>query len=261
MKDKKWRKAIIFFKEIELTQSEQRKVALVIVAHPDDAEFMAAGTVATWIAEGWDVHYVICTDASGGGPDDAEDVSPQARRVISDTRKIEQRAACDVLGVKEIIFLDYPDGQLQPSITLRRDIVRLLRKYQPSRVICQSPDRNWTEEYSIGGYHPDHLAAGTATIAAIYPASQNGWDFPELLKEGLKPHKVSEVYFSGAPVANFTVDITSVMDQKIDSLRAHTSQLGEHFEELETLLRTWTAETGKKHDMTYAEEFHRAKNY
>src|ERR1700687_2484204 len=108
--------------EFEVTQqeSEQRKVALVVVAHPDDAEFMAAGTVATWVADGGDVHYVICTDASGGGPDDAEDVSPQARRVVSEIRKREQRAACDVLGVKEIVFLDYPDGQLQPSIALRR---------------------------------------------------------------------------------------------------------------------------------------------
>ncbi len=242
-------------------EPEQRKVALVVVAHPDDAEFMAAGTVATWVADGWDVHYVICTDASGGGPDDAEDVSPQARRAMSDVRKREQRAACEVLGVKEIVFLDYPDGQLQPSMTLRRDIVRALRQYRPTRVICQSPDRSWTPEYIIGGYHPDHLAAGVATIAALYPASQNGWDFPELLKEGLKPHKVREVYFSGAPTSNFAVDISSVIDQKFASLRAHASQLADHFDELESLFRTWTAEIGKKHGMAYAEEFHRAENH
>lgn len=238
----------------------ERKVALVVVAHPDDAEFMAAGTVATWVAEGWDIHYVICTDASGGGPDDAEDVSPQARRVVSDVRKREQRAACDVLGVKEIFFLDYPDGQLQPSMTLRHDIVRVLRTVQPTRVICQSPDRNWTSGYRIGAYHPDHLAAGVATISALYPASQNGWDFPELLAEGLKPHKVSEVYFSGAPISNFAVDISAVIDQKFAALRAHTSQLAEHFDEIEALVRTWTAEVGKKYGMEYAEEFHRAEN-
>jgi LmbE family N-acetylglucosaminyl deacetylase len=248
--------------EFKVTQqeSEQQKVALVVVAHPDDAEFMAAGTIATWVADGWDVHYVICTDASGGGPDDAEDVSPQARKVVSEIRKREQRAACDVLGVKEIVFLDYPDGQLQPSIALRRDLVQAFRQYRPSRVICQSPDRSWTPEYRIGGYHPDHLAAGVATIAALYPASQNGWDFPELLKEGLKPHKIREVYFSGAPTSNFAVDISAGMDQKIASLRAHTSQLAEHFDEIEALIRKWTAETGKKYDMAYAEEFHRAVN-
>ncbi len=243
------------------SEQEQRKVALVVVAHPDDAEFMAAGTVALWAADGWDIHYVICTDASGGGPDDAEDVSPQARRVISDVRKREQRAACDVLGVKDIVFLDYPDGLLQPSMTLRRDLVRALRQYQPTRVICQSPDRSWTSGYSIGGYHPDHLAAGVATISAIYPASQNGWDFPELLQEGLKPHKVREVYFAGAPTSNFAVDISAVMDQKVAALRAHTSQLGEHFDEIEAMIRKWTAEDGKKYDMEYAEEFHRAENY
>jgi LmbE family N-acetylglucosaminyl deacetylase len=241
-------------------EPEQRKVALVVVAHPDDAEFMAAGTVAAWVADGWDVHYVICTDASGGGPDDAEDVSPQARQAVSDVRKREQRAACDVLGVKDIVFLDYPDGQLQPSMTLRRDIVRALRQYRPTRVICQSPDRSWTPDYRIGGYHPDHLAAGVATIAAIYPASQNGWDFPELLKEDLKPHKVREVYFSGAPTSNCAVDISSVIDQKFTALRAHTSQLAEHFDEIEAQVRIWTAETGKKHGMEHAEEFHRAEN-
>ncbi|HZR40216.1 MAG TPA: PIG-L deacetylase family protein [Ktedonobacteraceae bacterium] len=239
---------------------EQRKVALVIVAHPDDAEFMAAGTVAVWVADGWDVHYVICTDASGGGSDNAEDVSQQARKAMTDLRKREQRAACDVLGVKDIVFLDYPDGLLEPSMTLRRDLVRALRQYRPTRVICQSPDRSWTPEYRIGAYHPDHLAAGRATIAALYPASQNPWDFPELMQEGLKPHKVREVYFAGAPTSNFAVDIGSAIDRKIASLRAHTSQLADHFDELEELIRTWTAEVGKKYDMAYAEEFHRAEN-
>jgi len=238
----------------------ERKVALVVVAHPDDAEFMAAGTVATWVADGWDVHYVICTDASGGGPDDAEDVSPQARKAVSDVRKREQRAACDVLGVKEIFFLDYPDGQLQPSITLRGDIVRVIRKVRPTRVICQSPDRNWNSGYMIGAYHPDHLAAGTATISAIYPASQNGWDFPDLLAEGLKPHKVREVYFSGAPISNFAVDISAVIDQKFASLRAHTSQLADHFDEIEVMIKKWSSEIGKKYDMAYVEEFHRTEN-
>jgi LmbE family N-acetylglucosaminyl deacetylase len=249
-------------KEFAMTEQEAdlRKVALVVVAHPDDAEFMAAGTIATWVADGWDVHYVICTDASGGGADDAEDVSPQARKVISDIRKREQRAACDALGAKEIIFLDYPDGQLEASLELRRELVRAFRHYRPSRVICQSPDRKWTPDYFIGAYHPDHLAAGLATISAVYPASQNGWDFPELLQEGLKPHKIREVYFSGAPTSNFAVDISAAMDQKVASLRAHTSQLAEHFDELEKLLRTWSAEAGKKHGMEYAEEFHRAVN-
>jgi LmbE family N-acetylglucosaminyl deacetylase len=241
-------------------ETGQRNVALVVVAHPDDAEFMAAGTVMTWIAEGWDVHYAICTDASGGGPDDAADVSPQARRAVSEVRKREQRAACDVLGVKEIAFLDYPDGQLEPSLALRRDIVRVLRRYRPARVICLSPDRNWTPGYEVSGYHPDHLAAGAATIAAIYPAAQNPWDFPELLEEGLEPHKVREIYFIGAPTANFAVDISAVIDRKFAALRAHASQLADHFDETEASFRAWSAEMSKQYGMAYAEEFHRAEN-
>ena len=241
-------------------EPEQPQAALVVVAHPDDAEFIAAGTVATWVAQGWNVHYVICTDASGGGPDDAEDVSPQARRAISEARKREQRAACDVLGVQELVFLDYPDGQLEPSLPLRRDLVRVFRKLRPTRVICLSPERSWTPEYNISGYHPDHLAAGVATIDALYPASQNGWDFPELLGEGWKPHKVREVYFAGAPTSNVAVDISAVIDQKVAALRAHTSQLADHFSEIEAEVRAWAAETGKKYGMAYAEEFHRAEN-
>lgn len=243
-----------------MSEQEQNKVALVVVAHPDDAEFAAAGTVAKWVKEGWEIHYVICTDASGGGPDDAQDVSMEARKVISDTRKQEQRAACEILGVKDVVFLDYPDGLLTPSIELRGKLVRLMRTYRPYRIICQSPVRTWEPVYQIGRYHPDHLAAGEATLSAMYPASQNGWDFPELLKEGLPPHKVKEIYFSGAPNPNFAVDITAEMDTKMAALRAHVSQLGDRINELEGFLRTRTADTGKKYGMEYAEEFHRAEN-
>ncbi len=243
-----------------MSEQEQNKVAMVIVAHPDDAEFGAGGTIAAWAREGWDVYYVICTDGAGGGPDNAEDVGPAARRAISETRKREQRAACEVLGVKDAIFLDYPDGQLQPTIELRRGLVRLLRRYRPTRVICQSPDRSWSPTFIIPRFHPDHLAAGQAALAAIYPASQNGWDFPELLEEGLLPHKVGEVYFTGAPVMNYAVDISETFDLKIAALRAHASQLGDRFAELEKMFRTRSAELGAKYGMAYAEEFHRSEN-
>lgn len=243
-----------------MSEQEQNKVALVIVAHPDDAEFGAGGTIAAWANEGWDVHYIICTDGSGGGPDDAEDVGVEARRTMAEIRKKEQRGACDALGAKDIVFLNYPDGQLQPNMELRRDLVRVIRQYKPYRIICQSPDRVWTPGYAIGRHHPDHLAAGQAAIMAIYPAAQNGWDFPELLKEGLKPHKVKEVYFSGAPNPNFVVDISTTFEQKIAALRAHTSQLSSHFNEVEERIREWSAEAGKEHGMAHAESFHRAEN-
>ncbi|MDQ6662716.1 MAG: PIG-L family deacetylase [Chloroflexota bacterium] len=233
---------------------------MVIVAHPDDAEFGAAGTVATWASEGWTIYYVVCTDASGGGPDDATDISVEAREAMTETRKREQRAACDILGVKDIIFLNYHDGLLQPTLELRRDLVRLIRQYRPSRVIFQSPDRVWEPSYSIGRHHPDHLAAGQASIAAIYPAAQNPWDFPELLIEGLQPHKVREIFVMGAPTSNYVVDITANMERKMAALRAHTSQLSEKWEYVEKMIRDRSSEVGSKNGMTYAEEFHRAEN-
>ncbi len=243
-----------------MTEQEQQKVAMAIVAHADDIEFEGAGTLALWIKDGWDVYYVICADGGSGGADDATDVSPAARQWVVETRQQEQRAAAHIVGVKDVFFLGYPDGQLQPTLELRRDLVRLLRRYRPSRVLCQSPDRSWSPAFIIQRHHSDHMAAGQATLNAIYPASQNPWDFPEVLEEGLRPHKVSEIYIGGAPVLNYAVDITSTMDLKIASLRAHVSQVGDHFADMENLIRFFNAESGKKHGYAYAEEFHRAEN-
>jgi LmbE family N-acetylglucosaminyl deacetylase len=242
-----------------VSDSEQQRVALVFMAHPDDAEFGCAGTVAAWVREGWEVSYVICTDASGGGPDDATDVGPEARARITATRKAEQRAAGDVLGLRDVVFLDYPDGRIQPTLELRRDIVRLVRGYRPQRVILPSPERIWTPAYPIGRFHPDHLAVGEATLAALYPAAQNPWDFPELLAEGLLPHKVREFYITAAPVLNHAVDISATIELKIDALRAHVSQLGADISELAERVRNWTAEAGKAHGFAHAEVFHKAE--
>jgi LmbE family N-acetylglucosaminyl deacetylase len=239
---------------------QEKRVAMVIVAHPDDAEFGCAGTMAAWAREGWDVYLVICTDAAGGGPDEATDVGPEARRRITETRKAEQRAAAEVLGLRDVIFLDQPDGLLQPTIELRRELVRLLRRHRPTRVICQSPERSWRPFMAIGRYHPDHLAAGQAALAAIYPAAQNPWDFPELLDEGLPPHKIREVLIMGAPEVNHAVDITATIETKLASLRAHDSQVGARLAELEPLLRKRFGEAGAPYGMTYAEVFHRTEN-
>lgn len=240
-----------------MSEQEHSKVAMVIVAHADDAEFDGAGTAALWVREGWNVYFVVCADGGSGGPGDAIEVSSAARQRLVETRKQEQRNAGAVIGLKDVFFLGYPDGQLQPTLELRRDIVRLLRRYRPSRVICQSPDRSWTPWLIIQRYHPDHLAAGRAVLEAIYPASENLWDFPELLQEGLKPHKVSEIYITVPPVANYAVDITSTIDIKMAALREHASQNGDHFSDIEKLLRSIDAESGKRYGYAYAEEFHR----
>lgn len=243
-----------------MTIEDQRHVAMVIVAHPDDAEFGCAGTVAAWAREGWDIYYVVCTDASAGGPDDDSDVGHEARKLVSETRKSEQRAAAEILGVRDVIFLDYPDGTLEPTMDLRRDLVRCIRQYRPERVICPSPDRVWTPSYRIPVYHPDHLAVGQATLAAIYPAAQNPWDFPNLLTEGLLPTKVAEIYVMSAPGPNFGVDITSTLELKLAALQAHTSQLAASFPEVEEMMRGLATAVGEKYGVTFAEEFSRIEN-
>jgi LmbE family N-acetylglucosaminyl deacetylase len=247
----------------ELEQVEQEhKVAMVVVAHADDAEFSCAGTVATWVHDGWDVYYVICTDGGSGGPDEATEITREARQQTVETRMREQRAAAEILGVKDVIFLGYPDGELQPTLALRRDIVRQLRKYRPSRVICQSPERNWQGPLRIPAYHPDHLAAGQAALAAIYPAAQNPWDFAELInEEGLKPHKVSDVYIMAAPTTNYGVDVTPVIEQKWQALQAHQSQLGEPDPAFQQFLHHWSTDVGKKYGYEHGEEFHLTRNY
>lgn len=234
-------------------------VAMVIFAHPDDAEFGCAGTIAKWVHEGWDVVYVVCTDASGGGPDEAHDVGPAARRAIIETRQAEQRAACDILGVKELVFLHYQDGTLQPTLELRRDLVRVMRQYRPTRLICYSPERSWKPTLMIGRYHPDHLAAGQAALAAVYPACQNPWDFPELLDEGFLPHKVREIFIMASPEPNFPVDISDTLEIKLKALRAHVSQVGNR-PELEERITGWARDIGERYELPLAEVFHRTEN-
>jgi LmbE family N-acetylglucosaminyl deacetylase len=237
--------------------AELEKRALVIVAHPDDAEFGCAATVAKWTREGWQVWVCVVTDASGGGDDHATDVGPDARRAISDRRKAEQRAAGAVLGLAGVEFLDYPDGRVEPTLELRRDVVRVVRRLRPSILVSPSPDRRW-DPFFIGRHHPDHLAVGTAVTAAVYPAARNAWDFPELLEESLLPHRVKELWIVGAPVQNHFVDVTDTVDAKIEALRCHDSQLGAHFTELEGNIRSGLAQIGAKHGLAAAEEFYRA---
>jgi LmbE family N-acetylglucosaminyl deacetylase len=241
-------------------QSDERRTALVVVAHPDDAEFGCGGTIAAWTRAGWEVTLVICTDGGSGGPDHAEDVGPEARRRVNETRKAEQRAAAAVLGLKEVVFLDMRDGELEPSIALRREIVRQIRRTQAYRVACQSPDRTWAPQYSLGRFHPDHLAAGAATVSAVYPAAQNAWDFPDLLAEGLQPSRVRELYVMGAPTQNHAVDISETIEIKLAALAHHVSQLGEDQTELAKRIRDWAAERGQPFEMAMAETFHKVEN-
>jgi len=205
---------------------------LVVVAHPDDVDFGAAGTVARWTDEGLDVVYCIVTDGEAGGSDRSV-----ARADMAALRREEQTAAAKVLGVTELHFLGHPDGRLQPTLDLRRDISRVIRAVQPTRVLTQSPERNFQRIYAS---HPDHLAAGEATLCAVYPDARNPFSFPELLDEGLEPWTVPEVWMMVGTAHTNWVDITDTFDRKVDALRAHVSQTS-HMENLAEFLRGWGA--------------------
>lgn len=239
---------------------ERPRTALVVVAHPDDAEFGSGGTIALWAQEGWEVTLVVCTDGSSGGPDEATEVGPAARNALTATRKAEQIAAAKVLGLKEVVFLDFPDGQLEPNLALRRAIVREIRRTRAYRLVCQSPERVWTPQYMLARYHPDHLAAANASLAAIYPAAQNPWDFPELLAEGFAPSRVKELWVVGAPHLNHGVDISATVELKLAALRCHVSQLGTDQTEIATFVRKWAVERGEVFGLPMAEGFHRVEN-
>jgi LmbE family N-acetylglucosaminyl deacetylase len=218
---------------VPLPDSEIERV-LVVVAHPDDVDFGAAGTVATWTDAGIEVAYCMVTSGDAGGFDD----TPRER--MPALREAEQRAAAQSIGVKDVTFLGYPDGQLAPSHELRRDISRQIRRVRPQRVLCQSPERNYLR---IGASHPDHRAAGTATLDAVYPDARNPFAHPELIAaEGLAEWVVPEVWIMAAPpeLLNTWIDITDVFDRKVAALRAHASQTT-HMDDLPGLLRRWTA--------------------
>lgn len=203
---------------------------LVIAAHPDDVDFGLAGTIATWTDAGMEVSYCIVTNGDAGGHDPA--VS-RAEMVV--LRQAEQIAAAKCVGVSDVRFLGYPDGRVEPSIELRRDLARVIRQVRPDRVACQSPDRNYAR---IPASHPDHRATGSAALDAVYPDARNPFAFPELTDEGLAAWIVPEVWISGSPQPTHFVDITATFDRKVAALRAHESQTG-HMTNLEEMLRGW----------------------
>ena len=193
--------------------------ALVVISHPDDAEFGAAPTIAQLTAAGVRVDYVVTTDGGKGTED--PNVTPAE---LSAVRIAEQRAAADILGVSEIVHLGYPDGYLVPSLNLRRDITRQIRRFRPDLVITQNPQRRLDHNPFIG--HPDHLATGEATLAAVYPAARDHLNFPELWREEhLEPWKVRQVLLTGVEEPNLWLDIGETFETGIRSILAHESQV------------------------------------
>lgn len=221
------------------------KRVLVIFAHPDDAEFAVGGTIALWARQGWEIFYLVLTDGSKGTSD--PEITPSQLAAL---RREEQLAAARVLGVADVTFLDYEDGTLRPDIVLRRDIVRAIRRYRPHIAVCPDPTRRFAGRYYIN--HPDHIAAGEAALAAIYPSARDRLSFPELLVEGLQPHKVEEVYLSNPSEPDTWIDIGETIDTKIQALRQHRSQVGEDVDEW---VRKRAREAGEPKGLEYAETF------
>lgn len=207
---------------------------LAVFAHPDDVDFGCAGTIASWVAEGIQVTYLLVTRGDASGLDD----TPRER--IPAIREAEQRAAASAVGVTEVHFLDgYADGTLTPTLALRRDITAAIRRFRPDRVLTSSPLRRW--EQLTGPSHPDHLAVGEATTCAIYPDARNPYAFPELLAAGLTPWTVREVWYAGGPDPDHAVDVTDFFAQRVAALRAHASQTGQM--DVEGWLRDWLTAT------------------
>lgn len=220
--------------------------ALVVIAHPDDAEFGAAGTIARWVDAGTTVTYLVVTDGASGSAD-----PKMTRERLVAIRIEEQRAACAELGVTDVEFLGYRDGYLEPSIEGRRAIAAAIRRHRPEAIITLNPDVRW----SSWGYinHPDHRAVGDLVLHSINPAASTRlWD-PTLIDEGLEPWDVTELWMTSFGEGHDRVDITGTFDRKLAALRAHSSQLNGW--DPEPRLREWAGRVGKDVDVELAEAF------
>ena len=223
---------------------------LCITAHPDDVDFGVAGTIARWTDAGIEVTYCVVTDGDAGGTD--EDF-PRAE--MPALRRAEQIAAAKCVGVHDVRYLGYPDGRVEATLDLRRDLARVIRQVRPDRVVCPSPERNYAR---MGASHPDHRAVGSSALDAVYPDARNPFAFPELLAdESLEAWIVPEVWISGTGTPTHYVDVTQTFGQKIAALKSHASQVGQR-DGLEGFLRERLARAGAQAGLP---EGHLAEGY
>ena len=222
---------------------------LCVSAHPDDNEFAIAGSVARWAREGREV--VFCLVTSGGAG--TNEHTPRNDGLVP----VRERECCEaarILGVKEVVFLRYQDGVVEPTLGLRRDLTRVIRRHKPDVVLCGDPTVRWYGNEYLN--HPDHRAVGSAVLDAVFPSAETRSIFAELLAENLEPHKVREVWLSGAIPPNTWVDIGDTLELKCTALRAHVSQVGAG-DWVPKLLREWAARAGKGAGIPYAESYRR----
>ncbi|HEV8473259.1 MAG TPA: PIG-L deacetylase family protein [Methylomirabilota bacterium] len=225
------------------------KRVLSIHAHPDDQEFTIAGTLAKWARAGSEVVTVCLTRGEAGS--NRSTPADMTRERLAKIREEEQRAACRVLGIAEVVFLDHADGVLQPTMEMRRELTRLVRRHRPDAVVCGDPTvRFYGTRYMN---HPDHRVAADVALDAVFPSAETRFIFPELLDEGLAPHHVSAVWLFGSERANTFVNIAATLDLKIRALREHRSQMGDW--DPAPMVRGWAREQGRRRKLRAAESF------
>ena len=225
--------------------TENQTYLLVISPHPDDCEFGVAGTVARLVKEGKPVVYIICTNGDKGTSD--RNLKPEQ---LAGIREKEQLAAAQLLGVKETVFLRYPDQGLEDGHEFRKDLVRVIRRYKPFAVATADPYRKYI-------WHRDHRITGLVTLDAVFPCSRDHLAYPELLDEGLEPHKVEEMWFWGAEELNYRVDITATMEIKLNALACHKSQVGDLSPEMKARIKDFATKRAEGENFELAEAFHR----
>jgi LmbE family N-acetylglucosaminyl deacetylase len=221
---------------------------MVVSPHPDDAEYGVAGTVARWVKEGKRVIYAVCTNGDKG----TSDINMDPEK-LADTRKKEQRAAAEVLGVSEVIFLGLPDQGLEDTPEFRKRIVRLIRQYRPHTIVTADPYRRYI-------WHRDHRITGQVVLDAVFPYARDHLAYPDFFEEGLRPHKVKEIFFWAADDINYRSDITATFDLKVQALRCHKSQMQQlEVPNPEGWLRQRCKDIAKEEDFELGEAFHRVE--
>ena len=233
----------------EKTKDYIPKIAMSIHAHPDDQEFTVAGTLARWAKAGCDVISVIITsgDAGSNDPAHAADYKP----TLASIREDEQTAANKTLGIRETVYMRQPDGELEPTVPLRREVTKLIRHYKPDVVVTGDPQAVFYGNGYIN--HPDHRAAAQLALYAAFPSAGSRLLFAELLEAGYEPHNVKRVYIHGSEKPDTWVDIAESIDVKIAALKKHFSQLGDW--DPEKMIREWAEEEGKEKGLQYAEAY------
>jgi len=225
-------------------------IVLGVAAHPDDLDFGSSATMAKFAHDGAKIYYLILTDG-GKGSEDANLTSEELTQI----RRREQTAALKLIGGQEATFLDYPDSGLEITMDLKKDIVMEIRRLKPDVVVTMDPSVLYSQTRGFIN-HPDHRAAGQATLDAVFPLSRDHLTFPELYKNGLKPHKVKTILLTNFDRQNYYVDVTETLDLKWQAIKAHISQVKD-FEQIQQNFMKFAELSGKKAGYKYAEGFMR----